>query len=401
MLAAGKPEGPSLAALPCVIAFSDQNWGGHYNVVEPRLTGLAQRGWQVLHSNGALSLWDRHSTRWRQAGWWARFERDDGVLIERSGRWPLRWQTWQRWDRTAVALHARRLKRVAARGGSTATIAYLFHPEFYPYIRAVDPTYVVFQVTDNYAYQPGWTADSGRKLAALVDRADLILANNPTQAGLLPGSGSAKAQILPNAVDLARVAAGHSAPCPPDLGRIPVPRIGYVGDLNPNVDWSMIELVAEARPDWHWVLIGPVREPAGGEHAEAEAARRRCQQMANVHFLGYRDRHQIPAYLRWMQVNTLCYRLSAGNWTRAAYPFKVLECLAAGLPVVSAAMPEVMRHRDVMDFADSPGEWMAALERALTEGGIGSLEERLAVARANSWEKRSEELDIMLRQLTQ
>ena len=386
---------------PAVVAFSQVEWGGLYNVVEPRLSGLAQRGWRVLHSNGALSVWDRHSPWWRAAPWLPRVERREGVLVERQGRVPPRWQTWEPWDRAVIALHARRLKRLALRGGSNATIAYLFHPDFYPYLRPLDPTYVVFQVMDNYAYQPGWTPGSQANLVALTQRADRILANNPTQARLLPGDGPAKARILPNAVDFARVQAGALAPCPPDLARIPAPRIGYIGALCHNVDFVMIEAVALARPDWNWVLVGPVRGPEGGEWAENEAAQRRCEGLPNVYVLGFRERHEVPAYLNWMQVNTLSYRLSAGYSTRAAYPFKVFECLAAGLPVVSAAMPEVMRHRDVIDFAETPAEWIQAIERALTSGGVGTPDQRRTVARENSWEKRTEDLHRELLELTQ
>ena len=385
--------------LPPIVAFSHIDWGGLYNTVEPRLSGLAGRGWGVVHSNGALSVWDRHSPRWAQAGWRGRFEVRDGVLRDRPGRWPARWQTWKLWDRVAVGQHARRLRRAAGRGGNDRVIAYLFDPRFYPYLLELEPAHVVFQVIDNYPHQPGWTAEAGEMLEALVERADLVLANNPSQARLLPGSGPAKARILTNAVDLARIEKGRAAPCPPDLCRIPAPRIGYVGMINPKIDFPMIAEIAEARPDWHWVLIGPLRRPEGGEFAEIAAAWRRCERLPNVHFLGYRDRNEVAAYLSGMQVNTLCYRLSAGHWTRSAYPFKVLECLGAGVPVVSAAMPEVMRHRDVMDFADTTAEWMTALERALSGKGVGTPEERLAVARGNSWDIRLDELDRVFREL--
>jgi len=387
------------ATRPPVIAFSNIVWGGIYNTVEPRLTGLAGRGWPVVHSNGALSLWDRYGSRWAQAALRGRFEMRDGVLLDHTGRWPPRWQTWEAWDGFAVGLHARRLKRAAGRGGTDAMIAYLFDPLFYSYLRALDPAYVVFQVIDNYSYQPGWTPDANRMLEALVERADRILANNPSQARLLPGNGPAKARILTNAVDLPRIEAGRSAPCPADLSRIPAPRIGYVGMINAKIDFPMIAEVAEARPEWNWVLIGPQRKPEGAEFAEVAAAWHRCERLANVHFLGYRDRGDIAAYLSWMQVNALCYRLSAGHWTRSAYPFKVLECLATGVPVVSAAMPEVMRHHDIMDFADTPAEWIAALERAFSRGGVGTVEERLAVARANSWDTRVDELDRVLHEM--
>jgi len=66
---------------------------------------------------------------------------------------------------------------------------------------------------------------------------------------------------------------------------------------------------------------------------------------------------------------------------------------------VSAAMPEVMRHRDVIDFADTPEEWIVAIERALTGGGVGTREERRAVALANTWESRHDDLDHILREM--
>jgi hypothetical protein len=101
-----------------------------------------------------------------------------------------------------------------------------------------------------------------------------------------------------------------------------------------------------------------------------------------------------------MNVNTICYRLDAGAWTRAAYPFKIHECLAVGRPVVCAAMPEVQaRHGNVMDFATTPDEWEAAIARAIGSGGIGTPALRRAVAAQNTSDQRADQLESWLREL--
>src|SRR5262245_38605137 len=100
MVAEGLPTGDTSAPFPPVIAFSTAEWGGLYNTVEPRLTGLAGRGWRVVHSNGALSVWDRRGARWRRARLLGHLEARDGILLDHPGRWPARWESWPAWDRT-------------------------------------------------------------------------------------------------------------------------------------------------------------------------------------------------------------------------------------------------------------------------------------------------------------
>ena len=113
---------PEADPLPAVVAFSTVRWGWMYDAVAPRLIGLARRGWRVYHSNGAFYSWDRDTAEWAEAGWHARFERRDGVMVERRGRSPFRWPVWPLWDRLALKSVARRIRRArrnstSARGG--------------------------------------------------------------------------------------------------------------------------------------------------------------------------------------------------------------------------------------------------------------------------------------------
>ena len=78
---------------------------------------------------------------------------------------------------------------------------------------------------------------------------------------------------------------------------------------------------------------------------------------------------------------------------KTTYPNKVFDYMAAGRPVVSSSLATVMAFREVIDVVSNDAEWMLAIDRALTAGGVGDSASRRAVARANSWESRVDELD--------
>jgi glycosyltransferase involved in cell wall biosynthesis len=387
-----------------VLALSEHTWEASMgSTVQSMLPRLVTRGWTVLHSSGALSLWQRGRSEWSTAGLLSRMDTIGGVRVERAGKIWLRWETYPGWDALVVRSHAAWLRaHLASSGEPIIVIAY--HPRFYPYVaslRARYPTLFVFHSIDNYLDQPGATLEMKALFERCIADCDLLIANNPTGAARLPAPGPRKARLLPSGVDLPVIIAGIGKPCPPDLAAIPTPRIGYVGRLNPKVDFAAIAATATRHPDWHWVLIGEtLMNPSNSFYAAVAEAWDTCRRLPNVHFLGPKDFHDVPTYLDHMDVNTICYRLDAGAWTAAAYPFKVHECLAVGRPVVCAAMPEVRRrHADVMDFATTPEDWDAALARAIECGGTGTPAQRKAVAAQNTSDARTDQLEAWLREL--
>ena len=387
-----------------ILALSDHAWESTMgSTVQSMLPRFAARGWKVIHSSGALSVWQRGTRHWSAAGIFSRLEAMNGVRVERVGRMWLRWAKYPAWDDLIVRRHGSWLRsHLAAPTERVIVIAY--HPSFYPYVASLReryPTLFVFHSIDNYLDQPGATPRLRVMLERCVAESDLLIANNPTGAARLPGSGAQKARLLPSGVDLPVVLAGLGKPCPPDLARVPRPRVGYVGRLNPKVDFAAIAATATRHPDWHWALIGEtVMNPDNSFYAAVADAWEACRRLPNVHFLGQKDFRAVPTYLEHMDVNTVCYRLDAGAWTVAAYPFKIHECLAVGRPVVSAAMPEVQRrHADVMDFATTSEEWDAAIARAIASGGVGTPAQRKAVAAQNTTDARTDQLETWLREL--
>ena len=392
------------AATAPIIALSDHAWEASMgSTVQLLLPRLVSRGWKVAHSAGAMNLWQRGTRDWSAARLFGRFEPIGGVLVERAGKFLPRWETVPAWDAMVVGRHAARLRAQVAAPDETAIII-AYHPRFYPYVarlRARFPTRFVFHSIDNYLDQPGATEAMKVLLQRCIAEADLLITNNPRGAARLPAPGPQKARLLPSGVDLPVILAGLGQPCPADLAAIPRPRIGYVGRLNPKIEFAAIARTAERHPDWHWVLIGEtIMNPANEFYPAVADAWQACKRLSNVHFLGPKDFTAVPTYLEHMDVNTICYRLGAGAWTVAAYPFKIHECLAVGRPVVSAAMPEVQRrHADVIDFATTPDEWEAAIARALATGGVGAPEQRKAVAAQNTSDLRADQLETWLREL--
>jgi hypothetical protein len=85
-----------------------------------------------------------------------------------------------------------------------------------------------------------------------------------------------------------------------------------------------------------------------------------------MHFLGRKPYEQLPAYCKYFDVGLIPFKIS--ELTRAVNPIKLREYLAAGLPVVSTPLPEVLGYRGAVEAADTPDTFVAALEAARAAG---------------------------------
>src|SRR5690606_28143503 len=130
---------------------------------------------------------------------------------------------------------------------------------------------------------------------------------------------------FPSSIDVAHFGQArlYSGPNPNDQGSIPRPRIGFFGVIDERMDVELVRQTAEMRPDWHFVMIGPVVK------IEPEASPR----LANIHWLGAKPYSDLPQYLAGWDVGFMPFAINEA--TRFISPTKTAEVLAAGLPVVS------------------------------------------------------------------
>jgi glycosyltransferase involved in cell wall biosynthesis len=157
------------------------------------------------------------------------------------------------------------------------------------------------------------------------------------------------------------------------------PVIGFFGLLSDWVDVDYIAAVAKARPNWTIELLGRV-----------DTDIRALDGLANVQFKSAVPFSELPAAARGFDVGLIPFRINA--LTRAVNPLKLLEYFAMGLPVVSTNLPEVARFQPAALIAETPEHAVSTIESILSSESDEKREARMRIARANSWERRAEDL---------
>jgi glycosyltransferase involved in cell wall biosynthesis len=137
---------------------------------------------------------------------------------------------------------------------------------------------------------------------------------------------------FPSSIDRAHFAQARARQeDPEDQAAIPRPRMGFFGVVDERFDTALLDQVAEARPDWQFVIIGPVVKIS-----ESDLPRR-----PNIHYLGPKSYAELPRYVAGWDVAALPF--ARNESTRFISPTKTPEYLAAGKPVVSTPIRDVMR----------------------------------------------------------
>jgi glycosyltransferase involved in cell wall biosynthesis len=175
---------------------------------------------------------------------------------------------------------------------------------------------------------------------------------------------------------------------PADISSIPPPRIGFVGAVSSyKLDLNLIREIATERSHWSFVFVGEIGE--GDPWTNLETLRG----LPNVHFMGGRPYADLPAYLKSFDVAILPSALN--DYTKAMFPMKFFEYLAAGLPVVSTPLPALAGYESVATFCGDSASFTEAIERNLRDPDA-NVSGRQKAARENTYAGRTRRmLDIL------
>ena len=116
-------------------------------------------------------------------------------------------------------------------------------------------------------------------------------------------------------------------PDPADQAGIPRPRVGFFGVVDERMDLDLVRALAELRPGWRFVMIGPV----------AKIDPDSLPRSPNLHWLGAKSYAELPAYLSGWDAGFMPFALNES--TRFISPTKTPEFLAAGLPCLLYTSP--------------------------------------------------------------
>ncbi len=155
--------------------------------------------------------------------------------------------------------------------------------------------------------------------------------------------------------------------------------VGFYGLVADWVDLDLVAELARRRPAWTFVLIGKV-----------DTGISVLDGLPNVRLLGRKDYADLPRYCKGFDAAILPFRIN--TLTRAANPLKLREYLAAGLPVVASAIPEVERLAPHVRVAHGPASFLDHLEEALSDGERGPRAERARAMERESWDAKVDEM---------
>jgi glycosyltransferase involved in cell wall biosynthesis len=224
----------------------------------------------------------------------------------------------------------------------------------------------------------------------LTSRADFIFATGRTQWEKRKQINQ-NTYFIPNGVDfdLFHKALEYDTVIPSDIERMKRPVIGYAGWLGNQIDVDLLLRIAEVYSHGSVVLVGPEQIPRS-------ASLRSLRSMPNVYFTGRQEVETLPRYLKAFDVALIPYLLE--GYTLTAYPLKLHEYLAAGRAIVSSALPELRPFSHVVRIAHTHDEFIDKIRDAIEDHSQRAIEERVAVARENTWDQRVAEIYRILQQ---
>jgi glycosyltransferase involved in cell wall biosynthesis len=164
--------------------------------------------------------------------------------------------------------------------------------------------------------------------------------------------------------------------------------IGYVGTVDDRSDYDILQHLFTNMPDADFVFVGRILSPRG------EAILR---QYPNVRVEGAKTPEQLPAYLQTFSAGIIPF--VKDDFTKGIYPMKINEYLAAGLPVVSTAFGDIADFASLVKITDDKEAFLQYILSEIAEDTPEKREARLKTAENNTWDKRAEELSVVIEQV--
>ena len=287
-----------------------------------------------------------------------RGERDEITVTHAGGVHVVVPRLTARSDEDPERRMARLLSRALLAHNADEFLLWYYTPMALGFTKHLAPAAVVYDCMDElsaFACAPPLLREREMELFA---RADVVLTGGQSLYEAKRGR-HVNVHAFPSSVDVPHFArARRERVDPPDQAHVRTPRLGFFGVIDERMDLDLLAAVAAARPSWQLVLIGPT----------AKVDRARLPVAPNIHYLGKKPYEALPSYLAGWDVALLPF--ARNEATRFISPTKTPEYLAAGKPVVSTSIRDVVRpygERGLVRIADAPADFVAEVECALAE----------------------------------
>jgi len=245
------------------------------------------------------------------------------------------------------------------------------------YVGAFNEVVDVYYCVDEYSKWPGALKEMLERMESdLIRKVDLIVATSE-ELQRANRSESCPTYLLTHGVDTEHFNKAKNLVPHPLFDTLKKPVIGYFGLIDGHVDLGLLEFLMKEKPEWSFIFIGPVKVDIDN-----------LKRHKNANFFPPVSYLDLPKYLAGLDVCILPYKVN--ELTRYSNPLKLKECLAAGKPVVSTALPEVMKLKEAVRVALGKEEFLVQVSDALTRPFNRTCAEK--VLQGEDWSIKAEKM---------
>ncbi len=261
---------------------------------------------------------------------------------------------------------------------------WVYYPTIVPALKFMEYSLLCYDCVDDFS-KFSWSPALNNSLEdSLIEKSDIIFVTSQRLMKLKKKSKQ-NPYLIPNGADVEHFsrALDHTTVCPQEIMMLNRPVIGFVGAIYEWIDLDLIQCLCRLRPHWSFVLVGP---------KGAGVSSLTCPE--NLYMLGKKEYKDLPGITKAFDACIIPFKLN--DLTASANPVKLYEYLAAGKPVVSTPIPEVLKYKNVVSIAKGSTEFVRALEKSISQNSPENVQKRLRVARENSWEVRIEQMENII-----
>jgi len=351
------------------------------------------------------------------------YQRPQHLLTRASTQWPVYFWEEPVWDNTdwldvrsitaqlqvliphvkhgtdeaqVIALQRQWLSQFLAQQAIHSYITWYYTPMALPFTDQLKPQLTIYDCMDELSAFRGAPPALRVQEATLMQQADLMFTGGYSLYEAKKNRHHS-VHLFPSSIDYtffhqARLANtpehnDNPLPDPIDQCQLAGPRIGYSGVIDERFDTELLRELAQRQPDWQFVIVGPI----------VKIDQQTLPQGPNIHYLGMKSYQDLPAYFSHWQAAILPFALNES--TRFISPTKTPEYLAAGLPVISTPIQDVVHtygQWDTVFIADSVDAFENAIESALENRYSMNWNELDAWLTQHSWEKTWQSMNDLI-----
>jgi glycosyltransferase involved in cell wall biosynthesis len=265
-------------------------------------------------------------------------------------------------------------------GSHADRAVWLYTPMALPLAQALAPTLLVYDVMDDLASFKGASPQLTLRQRQVLKSADVVFTGGRSLQRSIVQRRPEGTHCFPSGVDPA-----HYAPAKQLRGPRRRPVAGYVGVIDERLDLDLVADLAATLPDWEIRMVGPVVkiDPASLPRAR------------NITYPGPAQYADLPEVMAGFDVALMPFALNEA--TRSISPTKTLEYLAAGLPVVSTRVPDVVSDfSELVDLQDDGSRFADACRRVLEHCADARATKSEPTLHWNHWDTIAERMEQLM-----